>query len=412
MVLVVGSGGREHALVLALKASKSKPKIFAWPGNDGIYQDAERVPVEPGDFDKLAKWALENKISLVVIGPEVELVEGLADLLRANGLAVFGPSKDAAQLEGSKIFAKNFMREFGIPTANSEVVTSVRETIAAAQKYSKPYVLKADGLAAGKGVTISENLSELNAAAVELFENKKLGAAGNRALIEQFQKGKELSVLVLTNGLDYEVLPLCRDHKRLLDGDKGLNTGGMGVVSPVVVDEQLLDKIRIQILEPSIAGLQKRKMLFRGVLFIGIMLTPDGPQVLEYNVRFGDPETQAILPLLDGDWLETLRAVSQGSLPKLNWKNESIACLVLAAEGYPDRPIKGVKIEGDIKSTDRLQVLHAATQRSGENFVTNGGRVLNVVAREKKLEEAIQQAYLKLEKIKWPGMQYRKDIGS
>jgi phosphoribosylamine--glycine ligase len=419
--LVVGSGGREHALVKSLKNSAANNTVYAWPGSAGIFLDALEVPVARGDFTALATWCVESQIDLIVIGPEVEIVAGLSDILRARGLNVFAPSQEAAQLEGSKTFAKEFMREFNIPTARDFVVTSVSEVLLRAQEFKPPYVLKADGLAAGKGVFICADLSELELAAKNIFELKKFGDAGETAILEEFHSGRELSVLVLTNGADFEVLPLSRDHKRLSDNDLGPNTGGMGVVAPIQIDQNLYNEIIAQVVQPTIQGIKKRKYLYRGVIFIGLMLTPNGPRVLEYNVRFGDPETQAILPLLCGDWYEVLNQVARGNMLKLEWKNLYTACVVLAAEGYPDQPIRGAKISGELLEGSSSFVLHAGTksddskkvgsEKSISNFMTDGGRVLNVVGVGRSLEQALNLAYEKVRKISWPGMQYRKDIG-
>ena len=410
--LVVGTGGREHALVRALTLSPSKSKIFAWPGSDGIFAMAERVPVAAGDFSGLSRWAAEKEIDLVIIGPEAEIVAGLSDELRAHNIPVFAPSSEAAQLEGSKIFAKKFMEEFSIPTARASVVDSVHKTMSAAKEYKPPYVLKADGLAAGKGVFICKDPEELRAAAVSLFDEKKFGTAGERALLEEFQRGEELSVLALTNGSSFEVLPLCRDHKRLKDGDQGPNTGGMGVVGPIAISKKLSQEILKQVVEPTIMGLKKRRFLYRGVVFIGIMMTSTGPMVLEYNVRFGDPETQVLLPLMDGDWSDVFLKISRGEMPKLKWSSSSAACVVLAAQGYPDAPVKNAPISGDLEGDTHCYVLHAGTKMQERGYVTNGGRVLNVVAVGSDLREALSRVYQKIEHIQWPGVQYRRDIGS
>jgi phosphoribosylamine---glycine ligase len=424
-VLVIGSGGREHALVKALRASSEVGEIYAWPGNGGILQVAKPVAIsanEQTSHAQLVAWAVSAKINLVVIGPELELVLGLSDHFRKSGIDVFGPSQAAAQLEGSKIFAKKFMNEFNVPTAKSFTVESVHETLSAAKNFEAPYVLKADGLAQGKGVYICKALTDLEKAATELFVEKKFGDAGKQALLEEFLPGEELSILALTNGDKFEVLPLCRDHKRLLDGDKGPNTGGMGVVSPISISENLRLQIENEIIKPTLRGLQTRELFFRGVIFIGIMLTAKGPIVLEYNVRFGDPETQAILPQLDGDWARTLLAVSRGEMPSLKWHSSiAVACIVIAAEGYPEKPIRGAAINfgafyrlagtaANIASSD-LYVLHAGTLSQNQQIVVNGGRVLNVVGVGKSMREAIVKAYAGVVGIKWPGMQYRKDIG-
>jgi phosphoribosylamine--glycine ligase len=421
-VLVVGSGGREHALVKQVKGSPFVEAVWCWPGNDGILADAQAVPVAPGSYLDLSKWAEESGVGLVVVGPEAELVAGVSDEMRRAQIPVFGPSRVASKLEGSKIYAKTFMREFGVPTARADVVTSVKETLVHALKYKPPYVLKADGLAAGKGVFICKDLTELERAAKELFQEKKLGVAGERALLEEFQPGQELSVLALTNGQSYELLPLCRDHKRLGEGDTGPNTGGMGVVGPIEIDPHVLEAIQKKVIEPTLRGFQERGYLYRGVIFVGVMLTANGPQVLEYNVRLGDPETQTILPLLDGDWADVLLEVAQGRLPRLRWKPLSSACLVLAAEGYPDHPVKGAVIEGlgqaassttgvGAKGIGPVQVLHAGTKHEGASYVTNGGRVINVVAQAPSLSQALEAAYARAESIQWKGRQMRRDIG-
>ncbi len=437
-VLVIGSGGREHALVKAMKTSTLVSRVFAWPGNAGIFLDAEPLPSEVRSHQELGLWAGANKIALAVVGPESELVRGVSDILRANGVAVFGPSQQAAQLEASKIFAKDFMFEFNVPTARAVVVESVAATLKAVADsgFAAPYVLKADGLASGKGVFICSNIAELSEAARDIFEKHKLGDAGRRALLEEFQPGREISVLVLTNGDDYEVLPYGRDHKRLLSGDRGPNTGGMGVIAPINIGEALDVQIRKTVIDPTLRGLRDRKFLYRGVVFVGVMLTARGPQVLEYNVRFGDPETQAILPLLDGDWAQTLKAVAEGSVPKLKWRSDSTACIVVAAEGYPDNPVKGVPIpalkptaapipaavpsqtataaaSAAIQTTtaSTVQIIHAGTNLIDGQFVTAGGRVLNVVARAPNLDLALKQAYAQLNQIVWPGAQWRDDIG-
>jgi phosphoribosylamine--glycine ligase len=413
-ILVVGSGGREHALIREIKNSSLVSAVYAWPGNAGHFLDAHSVDVKSGDYTSLVSWAQSAHIDLVVIGPEVELVHGLADMFRHIGILVFGPEKRAAQLEGSKVFAKKFMQEYGVPTARAEVVSDVAGTMSAAQKFSAPYVLKADGLAAGKGVFICETLDELQAAAQDIFVRRKLGEAGAQALLEEFQPGQEISVLVLTNGWDFQVLPFSRDHKRLLEGDRGPNTGGMGVVGPVKLDSRLTEKIVSEVVKPSVLGLARRDFVFRGVLFIGVMLTDAGPRVLEYNVRFGDPETQVVLPLLDGDWALVLKTLAEGQLIPLNWHDDrAVACVVMAAEGYPDAPVKGVKIDGDLSShiADDSYVLHAGTSVHGTDFLVNGGRVLNVMGVGVDLRSALKAAYGRVEKISWPGCQFRRDIG-
>jgi phosphoribosylamine--glycine ligase len=415
-VVVVGAGGREHAIVKALQSSSLVSTVYAWPGNDGIFLDASRVSSLVKDRRTFVRWAKEERIDLVVIGPENELVDGWADDIRDAGILVFGPSQEAAQLEESKVFSKQFMLEFGIPTARAAIVNSKLEIAKCMERFSPPYVLKAEGLAAGKGVFICRNDQQLINAGAEIFDHKRFGDNGKRALLEEFLPGEELSILVMTNGEDHRILPFCRDHKRLFDNDLGPNTGGMGVVAPVGIPQSINSEIRSKVVEPTIRGLKARGYLYRGIIFIGVMLTKNGPQVLEYNVRWGDPEAQAIMPLLDGDWAAVFKQVAEGSLPELNWRRAATACLVLAAEGYPDSPVKGVEIygasaNGDEDYTD-VAILHAGTKRlENGRFVTNGGRVINIVARASTMGLAIEQAYQGLSRIHWPGMQYRRDIG-
>lgn len=412
--LVLGQGGREHAIIRALKLSPSVTEVHALPGSDGISQEALCHSVDLSDSKAVEAFFKKYDFDCVVVGPENYLVQGLSDQLRSLGVNVVGPSQIAAQLEGSKIFAKEFMVKAGVPTAAFEIVSDVDGTMRAATKFTPPYVLKADGLAAGKGVFLCATLPELKAAAESLFEAKSLGAAGLRAILEQFQPGYELSYLILTNGLEGEALPLAQDHKRLCDEDQGPNTGGMGVVGPLRISQELLNQIQTQIVRPTLRHLHGSGLLYRGVLYIGIMVTKEGPTVLEFNVRFGDPEAQVILPLLDGDWGLVFSRLAKGELTALKWKNVHMACIVQAAPGYPDNPEKGVVIDGDIGfQGSSSYFLHAGTKKSpsGE-WVTHGGRVLNSVGMGSSLKEAITNAYNQAKHVAWRGLQMRKDIGS
>jgi len=301
----------------------------------------------------------------------------------------------------------------GVPTAASEVVEDVAATLKAAQKFKPPYVLKADGLAAGKGVFVCANLTELKSSAEFLFEQKGLGLAGRKALLEQFQEGYELSYLILTNGAEAQALPIAQDHKRAFDGDEGPNTGGMGVVGPISISPELREEIEIKIVQPTLRNLQGGGLLYRGVLYIGLMITPNGPTVIEYNVRFGDPETQVILPLLDGDWGTVFSKLARGELLPLRWSSLHMACVVLAAPGYPEAPEKSVLIEGDVDyQSASSYFLHAGTARNAQGeWLTNGGRVLNSMGMGSTLKEAVAKAYSQAAKVSWKGMRMRKDIG-
>lgn len=420
-VLVVGSGGREHALVQALLASPSVQQVYASPGNAGMAADAQLLdlnwlPSSSGFGATLAKLH-ELKIDLVVIGPEQALADGVSDALRHEGFLVFGPSAEAAQLEASKVFAKEFMIEAGVPTARHFVVDSVAKTLEAATHFRPPYVLKADGLAAGKGVFIEKSLEGLREAAVRLFEKRELGEAGRRALLEEFSPGWELSHLIVTDGQRHLTLPAAQDHKRLRDGDEGPNTGGMGVVAPIALPAGLSERLEREVVRPSLDLMKKRGFLFRGVLFIGVMVTEQGPSVLEYNTRFGDPETQALLPLWDGDWLEVFESVARGELTQVNsWKqNLFTSVVVVAADGYPENVIKGQVISA-LDGHGRHaagRILHAGTARDAQNrWVTSGGRVLNAIGEGRSLRESLERAYQVVDAVKWPGARVRRDIGA
>lgn len=431
-VLVIGQGGREHAIVRQIAQNSSIETVYVVPGSDGIAGtpkvECVSLSLDPSGFSAFAAFAKEHRIDLVVIGPEQPLADGLADFARAAGLRVFGPSREGARLEASKIHAKELMKASGVRTARSFVVKTVAETLAAAAVFRPPYVLKADGLAAGKGVFIEKTLEGLKSAAHFLFEEKGLGVAGESALLEEFSPGEELSFLVLTNGKGFISMPVARDHKRLLDDDEGPNTGGMGVVAPIPMEDGLLEKIERDVVAPVIREIEKRGFLFRGVLYFGLMLTPEGPSVLEFNTRFGDPEAQVLMTLLDENagpsWVNVLTEIADGKLPVAIWsETRSVACLVLAAEGYPDQPKKGVAISGldfngelkamTTRESEASYVIHAGTKRGPSGgFVTNGGRVLNVVAySDRGLQTVLQLAYAAAEKILWTGRQIRRDIG-
>jgi phosphoribosylamine---glycine ligase len=418
-ILVIGSGGREHALVWALRRSPQVKQIYSATENAGILQQTVRAAVEPHGIDSIADFAAREKIDLVVIGPEQPLVDGLADLLSERGMAVFGPSRAASRLEGSKIFAKEFMARHGIPTARYRIVESAEEGLRAVSdgSFRFPLVLKADGLAAGKGVIIAEDEGQARDALRELLIDRKLGDAGARLVIEEHLAGRELSYLVFSDGKSYAAMPVAQDHKRAFDGDRGPNTGGMGAFStPRLLDTGLELRIRREIVEPTLEAARSSGFPFRGVLYCGLMVTADGPRALEYNVRLGDPETQAILRRLDSDFTEIAWAVARGELDSVNpqWSDEATTCVVMASAGYPGSYQTGKTITGidDAQQLEGVVIFHAGTKRTAPGEVeTAGGRVLGVTARAETLGQATSQAYEAVSRIHFEGMYYRRDIG-
>lgn len=428
-VLVVGSGGREHALAWALAGSPTVGKVVVAPGSVGMRHPGEegadpRAPIEIAeasvdDPQSVASVAVSVGADLAVVGPEVALCVGVADALTARGVLTFGPMKASAQLEGSKVFLKRFAERHGIPSAAFDVVTTVEEAERALAKRSPPYVVKADGLCAGKGVTIADTLEEARAAAVSALVDGTLGEAGRTLVIEDAIPGRELSIHVVTDGERSMMFPSARDHKRLLDGSKGPNTGGMGVIAPTVdATPGLLDVIQQQIIVPTLKGLRKDNLPFRGVLFAGIMVTPAGePLLLEYNVRFGDPETEALVRLYHGDWAELFASTARGELNGAAITRDAGAnatVVILAAGGYPASPQKGDAISGlaEAATVPGALIFHAGTRHVGEDYVTAGGRVLAVSAVGASLVEAQQRAYLAAGKIRFSGKQFRGDIGT
>ncbi len=414
-ILLIGSGGREHAICYGLRKSKLVDNIYCAPGNPGMAEIAECVSI-PSDNDSIANFAVEKKVDLVVIGPEAPLCQGVADAVRAKGIPVFGPSGAAARLEGSKDFSKSFMVKYGIPTAAYATFTAkdaamdyIRREYAA----GRGVVVKADGLAAGKGVIVASNEAEALAGVEECFAGA-FGAAGSRVVIEELLEGEEASILALTDGRTILPLVSSQDHKRQLDGDKGPNTGGMGAYSPApVVTGELLAVIQKEVLDNFLRGIQEEKLDYRGIIYAGIMVTKEGPKVLEFNVRFGDPETQAVLTRFDGDLADTLLKTANCELGKaqLIWSPEPAVCVVLASGGYPGAIRKGFEIHGIREAeADGAIVYHAGTALRDGRLVNAGGRVLGVTARGKTLEEAVRKAYDAVGKIHWEGMQYRKDI--
>ncbi|MBL7543057.1 MAG: phosphoribosylamine--glycine ligase [Bdellovibrionaceae bacterium] len=413
-ILILGQGGREHALVKALRRSSNSPEIHVLPGSDGMKNEALCFTEDSWKNSLFLQSLCEkNKYDFIFIGPEDPLVEGVSDRLRQQGYNVVGPSQYWAQLEGSKIFAKEFMVKAGIPTSSFVVVSSVEDVKNNAKLFTPPYVLKADGLAAGKGVIISDTLEELYAAAENMFVKKTLGEAGSRALLEQFTPGWELSYLFFTNGQDYVSLPIAQDHKRLFDGQKGPNTGGMGTWAPLEISKELDHNIRTQVIQPTMKQISQSSSPYRGVIFLGIMVNGTTPSVLEYNVRMGDPETQSILPLIDSDLAEFLSKLAHGDLSKLTFNKNFATCVVLASPGYPDNPQKGLSISGYDSSCkmESHYFIASGVKNESSGWVTNGGRVLGAVGIADSKHAAIQKAYDLAKTVTWNHIHYRTDIG-
>lgn len=413
-VLIIGSGGREHALAWKMKRSPVLGKLHCIPGSSAIGELAQCEPIVQDDFVRIHGYCVVNKIDLVVVGPEAPLAKGISDFLSGKGIKVFGPSQKGAMLEASKQFAKEFMDRNSIPTASFSILYSAafaREKIKENKKY--PVVIKADGLAAGKGVRICADEAEALAAVDDFMEKRIFGSSGSKVVMEEFMTGREASVMALVDGESALLLPIARDHKRLLDGNEGPNTGGMGAVCPVEIAEEDLQMIRTEVLQRFLDGLKKERIPFRGVIFAGLMFTPEGPKVLEFNVRFGDPETQAVMPLIKSDLLPLLYACAEGRLAgrEIELSEETSITVVAASAGYPEDPEKGRAITGLYEPAPGVITFHAGTAKKDDAYFTAGGRVLSVTATGGTAEQARQKAYAALAKIKFEGMQYRKDIG-
>ena len=413
-VLLIGGGGREHALAWKISQSPKLEKFFAIPGSPGIADFAECVEnISINDNAALVKFSQEKNIDLVVVGPEAPLVNGLADELDAAGVKVFGPKKIAAQMEGSKIFAKRLMKKYKIPTADFEVFDDAEAAKNFVRAKGAPIVVKADGLAAGKGVIVAQTLDE---ALVAVDEMKTFGAAGNKIVVEEFMDGEEASVLALTDGEKIIPLVAAQDHKRVFDGDKGLNTGGMGAYAPApVVDEKISALVEEKILKPTIAALKAEGIVYRGCLYAGLMIVDGEPKVVEFNCRFGDPETQVVLPLMESDLLELMNECAAGDLSdkKISWSKNSAVCVILASGGYPKAYKKNLPIDGIAKAkTLGATIFHAGTKISNGELLTNGGRVLGVTITAPTLREAVDKVYRCVEVIYFDDMHFRRDIAA
>ncbi len=414
-VLVVGGGGREHALLNALAQSPRKPELLCAPGNAGTSTLAENIPVDSDDVDGLVRIATQRGVDLVVVGPEIPLVLGLVDRLDGAGIPAVGPSAAAAQLEGSKAFAKAFMERHDVPTASSRAFgPGERET---AQAYVAamplPIVLKADGLAAGKGVIIAESRDEAADGLATLFDSA-FGHAGDTIVVEEFMRGEESSIFVLSDGRDYVLLASAQDHKRIGDGDTGPNTGGMGAYAPApLVTPEVMSDVEAKIIRPVLKGMADEGYPYCGILYVGLMMTSEGPKVVEFNCRFGDPETQVVLPLLENDLLELFQAMVGGHLAqaRVQLKEGAVACVILASEGYPGSYEKGKEIKGLEAASKHAVVFHAGTARENDRIVTNGGRVLGVTSIAADLKGALDKAYASVEAIEFEGKTFRRDIG-
>lgn len=416
-ILVIGGGGREHAIIKKLKESPEAGQIYCAPGNGGIAQDAECVPIKATDVENMVRFAKENAIDFVVVTPDDPLMVGMADALLKEGIRAFGPKKAAAEIEGSKVFSKNLMKKYGIPTAGYEVFDDPGKALKYIESQGKyPTVIKADGLALGKGVVIAQNYEEAEQALHMIMEDKVFGASGNTVVIEEFLTGPEVSVLSFTDSKVLIPMVSSKDHKRVYDNDQGPNTGGMGTISPnPYYSDEMAERCMKKIFLPTMQAMNAEDRPFKGCLYFGLMLTAEGPKVIEYNARFGDPETQVVIPRLKTDLFKIFNAVVDEKLSELEieWDDRAAACVVTASGGYPGKYTTGLAISGlkEAENEQDITVYHAGTRSEDGKIVTSGGRVLGVTALGNTLDEALEKAYAAVEKIHFDGMQYRKDIG-
>ncbi|AEW53510.1 TPA: phosphoribosylamine--glycine ligase [Bacillus cereus] len=410
-VLVIGRGGREHALAWKFAQSEKVEKVYVAPGNEGMRDVATPIDIDENDFDALILFAKENHVELTFVGPEIPLMNGIVDRFKEEGLRVFGPNKAAAVIEGSKAFTKELMKKYNIPTAAYETFTDYEEAVQYIEKVGAPIVIKADGLAAGKGVTVAMTLEEALQAAKEMLQDVKFGEASKKVVIEEFLDGQEFSLMAFVNGTTVHPMVIAQDHKRAFDGDKGPNTGGMGAYSPVPqISESAVQEAIETVLHPTAKAMIQENRSFTGILYAGLILTNDGPKVIEFNARFGDPETEVVLPRLENDLVDVCNAVLDESELTLQWSEESVIGVVLASKGYPEAYKKGEIIKG-LDALQDVIVFHAGTAMKHGDFVTKGGRVLFVACKANSLQEAKDTVYKEIGKIESDGLFYRSDIG-
>ena len=413
-ILVVGSGGREHAICYSLLKGKKVNDIYCAPGNAGISEIAQCLSIKDNDIDNLYKFAKENKIDLTIVGQEVPLVDGIVDKFEKENLRIFGPNKKCSMLEGSKAFSKEFMIKHDIPTAKYKEYMDLDEAINEIDSFGYPVVIKADGLAAGKGVVIAKDKEEGIKALKEMMSDKKFGIAGEKIVIEEFLKGIETSILAFVDNNTIVPMESAKDHKKVYNNEEGPNTGGMGTFSPSnIYDEQLSNIVKKEVLDKTLKGFKDDNLNYKGILFIGLMITEDGPKVLEYNVRFGDPETQSVLLRLETDLIEIIEAILENRLNEIHIKydEKNAVCVMLTSGGYPESYEKGKVITGLDKVDEDIVIFHSGTKIINNKLVTNGGRVIGISAKGNSLEEASKKVYENIEKIKFEGMHYRTDIG-
>ena len=412
-ILVVGGGGREHAICWKLNNESNVEKIYCAPGNAGISSVAKCIDIQDSDIENLLKFAKENQIDLTIVGPEIPLVAGIVDAFEKEGLKIFGPNKECAQLEGSKAFSKDFMIRHNLPTAKYKEYTNLDEAISEIDSFGYPVVIKADGLAAGKGVVIPENREDAITTLKEMMSDKKFGKAGDKIVVEEFLNGIETSILAFVDNDTIVPMVSSKDHKKVFEGEAGLNTGGMGTFSPSeIYTDELAKEVQEKILDKTLEGFKKDNLNYKGILFVGLMITEDGPKILEYNVRFGDPETQSVLFRLDTDLNKIISAILDNNLKniEINYSKEEAICVMLTSGGYPENYEKGKVISGLENLDSDIVVFHSGTKFDNGNIVTNGGRVIGITAKGKTVKEAGKKVYENIKKINFEGMHYRKDI--